>query len=109
MAISFDGGTRVRVDLAYPDARIAIECDGSWWHGGDAKARADKRRDTIVAAHGWLPMRVADGSDLDEAARAIGAAYRNRVPLARLWRATGTENERRSGGVRERSTGCQNE
>ncbi len=93
LALSFEGGERIRVDLAYPDARIAIECDGSWWHGGDLKSRADKRRDTMVAAHGWLPVRVADGSDLDEAARSIAAAYRIREPLARLWRATGTQNE----------------
>ncbi|GAB3312973.1 hypothetical protein GCM10027451_26460 [Geodermatophilus aquaeductus] len=48
-----DGGRFVaRVDLAWPEHRIAIEYDGAW-HGDPAQFRADRRRLNRLTAAGW--------------------------------------------------------
>lgn len=53
-------GTVVHLDLALPDARLAIEPGASWWHGGDERMRADYERDLSCAAVGWQVMRFDD-------------------------------------------------
>jgi hypothetical protein len=61
-----------RIDLAYPDVRLAIEYDGAWhWE----ERRADERRRTAVRALGW-EIHVVDADDV----------YGNPDGLARLVR-----------------------
>lgn len=58
-----------RVDLAYPQWRIAIEYDSHEWHlGGDALVRDATRRNAVIAAD-WIPITatvkdVRDGGTL---------------------------------------------
>lgn len=51
------GGFVARVDLAWPDRRVAVEYDGQRWHGprrwGD-----DRRREERLRALGWRVERV---------------------------------------------------
>jgi very-short-patch-repair endonuclease len=42
-----------RVDVAYPDRRIAIEADGYRWHGNAARWRDDLARRNALAQLGW--------------------------------------------------------
>ncbi|GAA5145122.1 hypothetical protein GCM10023321_02520 [Pseudonocardia eucalypti] len=55
------GFTLARADLAYPDARLAIEYDGAV-HFDRLHNQRDQDRDARLASHGWLTLWVrADG------------------------------------------------
>ncbi len=51
------GFVLARVDLAYPDAKLAVEYDGST-HFTDLRSRADRRRDLSLSDLGWHTMRL---------------------------------------------------
>ena len=45
---------RFRIDLAYPELKIAIELDGDEPHFGASKTDADDTRDGLLQLGGWL-------------------------------------------------------
>jgi len=53
-----DAAARVvaRIDLAYPDERVAVELDGFRWHGTPRGQARDKARARRLAALGWLVL-----------------------------------------------------
>ena len=51
------GFVLARVDLAYPEAKLAIEYDGAV-HFTPAQARRDRQRDAELASLGWLTLRL---------------------------------------------------
>ena len=51
------GGRILRVDLAYPEAKLAIEADGRRWHTGRADFLEDRRRGNLLASVGWVLLR----------------------------------------------------
>jgi len=68
-----DGGFVARVDLAYPEHRLAIELDSFRWHAGRGPFRGDRVRGNRMAAVGWRVLRATpedagDGADLVRAA-----------------------------------------
>ncbi|MHB8670137.1 MAG: endonuclease domain-containing protein [Acidimicrobiales bacterium] len=50
-------GRTVRLDFAYPPARVAVEADGHRWHGGRASLQRDHDRDNQLATIGWQVLR----------------------------------------------------
>lgn len=69
-------GRRFRFDLAFPDARVAVEVDGgAFLTGGGGHNRGSAFRDdceklSLAAAHGWrvlrvMPEHVRDGQALE--------------------------------------------
>lgn len=46
-----------RVDLAFPEVRVAIECDGHPWHSGRQRRQADLDRQNRVVLAGWTVLR----------------------------------------------------
>jgi hypothetical protein len=67
-----------RLDLAYPELKLAVEYDGAWhWK----QRRADERRRAAVRALGWEVL-VFDADDVygdpDGLVRAVGASRRAR-------------------------------
>lgn len=48
----------LRLDFAFPEARVAVEVDGYRWHATRSKFEADRRRDRAAARHGWRIVRV---------------------------------------------------
>lgn len=54
-----DGVEVARVDFAYPDLRIAIECDGKKHHFGVVDWEKDVERRSRLAALGWLVIHVS--------------------------------------------------
>ena len=48
-----------RVDLAYPDQRLALELDGFRWHAGRGPFRSDRLRRNRVEAAGWRLLEAA--------------------------------------------------
>lgn len=55
-----DGSFVARVDLAYPELRIAIEYDGLW-HADTEQFRKDRRRLNALVAAGWMVLHVTAG------------------------------------------------
>lgn len=53
-------GERFRLDLSYPEQRIAIEYDG-FWHSTDRRRhRRDRRKDDVLHQLGWRVVRASD-------------------------------------------------
>jgi very-short-patch-repair endonuclease len=48
----------VYLDIAFEDVKVAVELDGAAWHGSREQRERDVRRDTELAALGWLVLRV---------------------------------------------------
>jgi hypothetical protein len=76
-----------RVDLAYPQARIAIEYDSDEFHSGRLATMRDRSRRHRLVAAGWLPIDVGP-ADLrrgaTQACAAIAQALRDRHPESRF-------------------------
>lgn len=76
-------GFVARVDLAYPDLRIAVEYDGLW-HGERRAFLADRRRLNRLVAAGWVVLHVTL-EDLRDPGRLVA-----RVRALRAQRSAGT-------------------
>jgi hypothetical protein len=76
------------VDLAYPDARVAIEYDSDEFHTGRVATSRDSERRHMLIAAGWLPVTAvssdlqADGTLLCRALRSVLAERRAQLPAA---------------------------
>ncbi len=70
----------VKLDIAWPDVRLAVEPGASWYHGGDAGQRKDHDRDLACNEVGWMVIRLDESfrRDLPGAARRVAAVYRRR-------------------------------
>jgi hypothetical protein len=74
------GNRRARLDLAWPEAMLAVEPAGARFHGGPRRQRAGAERREWLAAQGWLVIDVYWG-DLGRAewlAEQIWHAHRRR-------------------------------
>lgn len=47
----------IRIDFAYPESRLAIECDSYSWHMDREAFARDRRRDAELQAEGWSVLR----------------------------------------------------
>jgi len=77
--ITVAGNFIARVDLAYPEERLAIELDSFRWHAGRRHFRNDRQRGNRIAAAGWQVLRVTpDDIDAggDELCRTVAALLR---------------------------------
>ena len=81
LPLTLPSGELIRLDLAWPDIRLAVEPGHSWWHGGDLRQRADQARDRACAVLGWHVHRYDETATTDRAAaaRELLALYRRRV------------------------------
>lgn len=79
-------GTTVRLDLAWPDVAVAVECDGLYHHGHNQRLPWDDRRQNELVLLGWLVLRftwrqlVDDPHDLVRQVRAALAARERSRP-----------------------------
>ncbi len=69
--ILHDGLFVARVDLAYPEHRLALELDGFRWHAGRGPFRSDRLRRNRVETAGW---RLLEAAPEDVAALVASAA-----------------------------------
>lgn len=75
-------GRRVKLDAAYVEARVAVELDGAAFHGSREQRERDLRRDSALAALGWVVLRFSYArltADPDGCRREIVAAVRARL------------------------------
>jgi hypothetical protein len=56
-SVRLGSGRWVRLDAAYPDALVAVELDGAAFHGSREARERDLRRDSALAALGWVVLR----------------------------------------------------
>jgi very-short-patch-repair endonuclease len=80
---------RFRIDLAYPELKIALEIDGDEPHFGARKTDADNTRDGLLQLGGWLTQHFTR--------RHI--RHEQRASAERVWRAI--ESRSRGGGLSE--------
>lgn len=58
------------IDFAYPQHRLAIECDGYLFHSGRQAWSRDRDRSNLLTSAGWRILRVT-WADLAEPTRLI--------------------------------------
>lgn len=58
--VELDGGRRVRLDMADPTIRFAVEVDHATWHSDRVQVQRDKQRDRALIRLGWTVPRVTD-------------------------------------------------
>jgi len=78
-----NGGFVARLDMAYPDHRVAVEYDGRQ-HADVAQFRRDADRWPAIASQGWNLVRVVDHHLRDPDRRIVGPTVR--ALRARGWR-----------------------
>jgi len=74
-------GETIRLDIAWPLVRLAVEPGAAWWHGGDLGQRRDQARDRACGELGWMVVRY-DESFLEDPgtnARELRSIYRARL------------------------------
>ena len=52
------GGESYRLDLAYPEVKVAIEYDGWETHSSRSSFDSDRRRDRLLQLDGWVVLRL---------------------------------------------------
>ncbi len=52
------GAYRLDMVAVSKGRKVAIECDGEFWHSGEAKIREDMERQTILERSGWCFIRI---------------------------------------------------
>ena len=90
-----------RPDIVFSRARLAVFCDGCFWHlcpahatfpknNGEwwrskleANAARDRRQDLALEELGWLPVRVWEHEAVEEAADRLQQLWRQRVTASR--------------------------
>jgi very-short-patch-repair endonuclease len=46
-----------RIDLAFPDRKVAVEVDGWAWHVDAERFASDRRKQNALVRAGWVPLR----------------------------------------------------
>lgn len=60
------GGRTIRIDLAYPERKLAIELDGWEFHRTRTAFDDDRTRANLLVAHGWTLVRFTSRSSDEE-------------------------------------------
>lgn len=66
-------GRRCRIDLAYPDLKVAIEVDGWEHHRTRTAFDGDRARENDLVAAGWRVLRFTSQSEPAQIARVVAA------------------------------------
>jgi very-short-patch-repair endonuclease len=80
--VIIEGRFIARVDLAWPELRVAVEYDGHW-HGHPGQLHADRHRLNRLVSAGWLVLHVTSlrlRTDLDGIIAEVSAALESRQP-----------------------------
>lgn len=79
--LTLANGEIVKLDIALPEIRLAVEPGASWYHGGDAGQARDHDRDLACNEVGWMIIRLDESfrTKLGSAARRVARAYETRA------------------------------
>ena len=84
--IRLTNGRWVHADAAFPEALVIVELDGAAFHGSRDARERDLRRDSALAALGWVVLRFSYArliNDPEGCRREIIAVVRRRLAAAR--------------------------
>lgn len=70
------GGQRYRLDLAYPDQKVAIEYDGWDAHRSRTSFDSDRKRDRLLQLAGWVVLRFTSQTSDAEVVETLRAFVR---------------------------------
>ncbi|MCB1811761.1 MAG: DUF559 domain-containing protein [Candidatus Competibacteraceae bacterium] len=62
------------IDIAFPDVRLAVECDGDYWHGTPEQRIKDSKKDAYLRRFGWQIIRLPEhkiNSDLGSCVKSV--------------------------------------
>lgn len=48
------------VDFAFESHRLAVECDGVYWHNRPEQKKKDTNKDKYLRGHGWEVVRFSE-------------------------------------------------
>lgn len=48
------------IDIAFPSVKLAIECDGDYWHGNKRQQSKDRQKDHYLRRRGWHVLRLTE-------------------------------------------------
>ncbi|MGI8316201.1 endonuclease domain-containing protein [Halobacillus mangrovi] len=68
----FEAGRNYRIDLSFPESKIAIECDGKAFHSSPAQKAHDRKKDRYLRSQGWTVLRFSGSMINRELSRVIG-------------------------------------
>ena len=68
------GGRQYRIDLAYPEHKVAIEIDGWEYHRSRSAFDDDRTRANDLVVAGWHVLRFTSGTTDAQAAATVAAA-----------------------------------
>ena len=71
-----------RIDFALPDIKLAIECDGDYWHSLPGIKEKDKRRDKALGKLGWTTLRFTE-TEINRSASNCAQRVADKVEWAR--------------------------
>jgi very-short-patch-repair endonuclease/intein/homing endonuclease len=77
-----NGDPHMRVDVAFPQLRIAVEADGRKWHADPESMQKDRNRDAKLAAQGWMVLRFREdeiNDRMEDVVKVISKAINQRV------------------------------
>ena len=66
---------RYLIDFAIPAKKIAIECDGKYWHDSERQKGRDKNRDEFLSSHEWTVIRFSE----EEILKNLESCFSSRV------------------------------
>lgn len=77
--ISLDGQLFL-LDIAWPELKVAVECDG-WTVRSRARGKFDhdRRRNNLLVTHGWIVVHVTTGMSDEEIVRSVFRAISSRA------------------------------
>lgn len=64
------GGFRIDIVIEGPDSRLAVECDGDYWHGPE-RWDEDRARQTVLERAGWTFERIRGSAFYRDRTRAV--------------------------------------
>lgn len=48
------------IDIAFPTVKLAVECDGNYWHGNARQQKKDRQKDGYLRRRGWHVLRLTE-------------------------------------------------
>lgn len=91
---------RYKSDFAIPALKLAIECDGEYWHTQPQAQAHDQKRDSELSKYGWTVLRFAERhikENIEEVKKTIS------VVVHKCWQRALDEQKKAAAATQERA------
>jgi len=71
-------------DVVFPEQRIAVFCDGDYWHNLPEYIKRDDKQNSVLKKNGWIPLRFWEheiNDDVNKCVDQIILSLEERGPL----------------------------